>query len=188
MQSTLDVVNSMLVQIGQTAMSSLQLNHPDVRSALRIVDDINTEVQSREWWYNTETWELEPQPDGTVLLPGNTLAIITGNNDLVKRGRKLYDLARHSFDFSEETSVTVDVISAWDLEDVPPTMYTYIVAKCRHRMQVSFEFDVRKVDSLSTEINEAYHYVQRQHVAATQPNSTSQQTAAQVLQNISTTR
>lgn len=179
-------VNTMLIQIGQSPVNEIDLSHPDVRAALQILEDVNREIQSKVWWYNTETWDLIPQTDGTLLIPGNATGVLTGNASWVKRGRKLYDLANHTFDFSEEDTVTLDVISEWDLEELPPTMYTYLINTCRKKMQVGFDFDTNKVEDLTVEVQRSFHDVQVQHLLFTGPNAINQATAQQVLQNKST--
>jgi len=183
MQSELDVVNSMLVQIGESALNELNLSHPDVRSARTIIDDVNRELQAKEWWYNIETWELFPQLNGDILLPGNTTAVLSNNINWIKRGRKLYDKETHSFDFSEEDSVSLDIISEWSLEEVPPTIYTLISTTCKKRMQIGFDFNVNKVSDLDRDIQVAFHLCQVQHLKFTNPVSITVNTAQTLLQN-----
>jgi len=181
-QSELDVINSMLVQIGESALNEIDLNHPDVRSARTIIDDVNREIQSKEWWYNIETWELEPQENGDVVLPGNTTAILTDNINWLKRGRKLYDKENHTFDFSEEETVTIDIMSEWDLAELPPTMYTFISTTCKKRMQVGFDFNANKVADLDRDIQTAWHLCQVQNLKFTSPSTLTVGAAQTLLQ------
>lgn len=187
MQSELDIINSMLVQIGESALNEIDLNHPDVRSARTIIDDVNREAQSREWWYNIETWDLVPQENGDLFLPGNATAIVTEDTTWIKRGRRLYNTEDHTFDFSDQDEVTVDVMSQWELDELPPTMYTYILTVCKKRMQVGFDYNVNKVTDLENDVQTALHYVNVQHLKFTAPNSTSVG-AASTLLNAQTTR
>ena len=182
-QSELDMINSMLVQIGESALNEIDLNHPDVRSAKNIIADVNREIQGKEWWYNIETWSLIPQLNGDIVLPGNTTAIITNNINWLKRGRKLYDKETHSFDFSEQDSIDIDIMSEWALDELPPTMYTYITTTCKKRMQVGFDFNVNKVVDLDKDVQVALHYVQVQNLYFTAPSSQATGLAQTLLQN-----
>ena len=186
-QTELALINTMLIQIGESPVNEIDLTHPDIRAAQRIIDDLNTEIQSKVWWYNTETWELVPQLNGDVFIPGAATGILnTKSAYWVKRGRKLYDLERHSFDFSDEETITLDIITAWSIPELPPTVYVYLQQVCRKRMQVGFDFDGNKVIDLTEDIKVAYHNVQVQDLKFNAPNATSQAVARQVIQNFPT--
>lgn len=176
----------MLIQIGESPVNAIDLSHPDIRAAIRIIDDLNTEIQAKVWWYNTETWEITPQPDGIIFIPGRATGILnTKSTYWVKRGRKLYDLENHSFDFSEEETVTMDVITYWDIPELPPTIYIYLLNVCRKRMQVGFDFDANKITDLNEEIKVAYHLVQVQDLKFKAPNAVNQTIARSITQNFS---
>ena len=94
----LEAVNECLENIGQSPASTIsgQLG-VDTQVALQFVRNVNRELQSAGWYWNTEKdYPLEPQAGaGDILLPQNTLAVdATGRSkgrDVAQRGRRLYD-------------------------------------------------------------------------------------------------
>jgi hypothetical protein len=124
----LDSVNNLLLSIGQSPVNSLSVpGVKDVSIARMALHDTSREVQSRGWWFNTDTkWPLVPDINGNIVVPPSALEVYPsdGNSDIVTRASKLYDKSRRSnvFDKAVECDLT------WFLAytDLPQNARKYI--------------------------------------------------------------
>jgi len=164
MQTELTVVNALLKVIGESPVNEVDLSHPDVRSALEVWEEISAEVQARGWWYNVETWDLPVETNGEIKVPSNTVAITPDDPMYIKRGNRLYNKETHSFDFSDQDTITVDLITNWDIDEMPPTMYNYVLAEARARMLMEFAMDANKLQKYTDDAVRAFHLLQVQHL------------------------
>jgi hypothetical protein len=183
MQTKLAAVNSLLQVIGESPVNEVDRSNPDVLAALQILDEKLNDIQSTGYWYNVETWELPVATDDFVYLPSNTITVVTGNNNYVKRGRRLYNLDTHSYDFSDSDTVSMDIITEWDIEELPPVMFNYIVAGAKVDMVASFAMDSTLLQKLTSDYIQAYHRLQVQNLKAQAPNATASGAAQTLLQN-----
>ena len=187
-QSKLTIVNSLLQVIGESPINEVDRSNPDVLAALQVWEQFSNNEQAHGFWYNTETWTLQVNTDGKVYLPSNTLAVDTLDINYIKRGRKLYDLENHSFDFSAQDEVTVDIITAWEHDELPPIVFNYILAKCRWYMVATYALDTNLLKVLEQETQLAFHKLQVQNLKAERPSATATGTAQTLLQNQPQTR
>lgn len=182
-QTELTVVNALLQVIGEAPLNEVDRSNPDVLAALDVWEQTSNAEQSIGYWYNIETWELPVATDGFVYLPSNTTAVIPGTPLYVKRGRRLYDLENHSYDFSAEDTITVDIITAWSNEELPPVVFNYILLKAKTYMIASYAMDTALLDKIERETNLAFHKLQVQHLKAMQPSAITTGAAQTLLQN-----
>jgi len=182
-QTELAVVNALLKVIGESPVNQIDSGHPDIVTALSIWDEYSTEVQTMGWWFNLETWALSTNTDDKVLLPTTTLTVDGPNSEYIKRGRYLYDLEEHSFDFSaaSSTDLTLNLITKWSKSDLPPVIFNYILAKCKLSMLVSLAYDQHKEQQLEDEVRTRYFIVQKHQLRFGKPNAKSTTTAQQLL-------
>ena len=183
MQTELSVINALLKVIGESPVIAVDLSHPDVLSAIGVWEEISTEIQSRGWWFNLENWVLPVETNGEVKVPSNTTAVITEDLNYIKRGQRLYRKDTHTFDFSEFSTITVDIISEWTIEDLPPTAYNYILAEAKTMMLASFAMDGNKLTKLTNEAIQAFHRLQVQNLTFSRPNALATSTAQMLLRN-----
>jgi len=131
----LDAVNQILSSVGQAPVTTLDLQNPEVSIVLNTLREVNRQVQSEGWIFNTER-EYEMTPDSStnqIAYPYNMLQIDTNNEyhknkyDVVRRNGKLYDRLHHTFTFTD--SIKADVVWFFDFTDVPPAIQTYITAR-----------------------------------------------------------
>ncbi len=184
-QTELGVINALLKVIGESPVITVDLSHPDVLSAIGVWEETSTEIQSRGWWFNIETWDLPVETSGEIKLPSNTTAVLTSNTNYIKRGIKLYRKDTHTFDFSDldiET-LAVDIISEWTIGDLPPVAYNYILAEAKTSMLASFAMDANKLTKLTNEATIAFHRLQAQNLVFLGPVATSSGSAQTLLQN-----
>lgn len=131
----LDAVNQILSSVGQAPVTTLDLQNPEVSIVLNTLREINRQVQSEGWIFNTER-DYVMQPDSStnqITYPYNVLQMDANvehhknDYDLVRRSGKLYDRLHHTFEFTED--IHADITWYFDFTDVPPAIQTYIVAR-----------------------------------------------------------
>jgi len=131
----LDAVNQILSSVGQAPVTTLDLQNPEVSIVLNTLREVNRQVQSEGWIFNTER-EYEMTPDSStneIAYPFNMLQIDTNQYqhknkyDVVRRNGKLYDRLHHTFTFTD--SIKADIVWYFDFTDVPPAIQTYITAR-----------------------------------------------------------
>jgi hypothetical protein len=131
----LDAVNQILSSVGQAPVTTLDLQNPEVSIVLNTLREINRQVQSEGWIFNTER-DYVMQPDSNtnqITYPYNVLQMDANvehhknDYDLVRRSGKLYDRLHHTFEFTED--IHADITWYFDFTDVPPAIQTYIVAR-----------------------------------------------------------
>ena len=95
----LEAVNTMLGVIGETPVNTISGSSLPVSvvTALNVLDEVNREVQSEGWHFNTEfEYSLTRDASNQFNLPTNVLKIDTPVDkytdiDIVQRGNTLYD-------------------------------------------------------------------------------------------------
>ena len=110
----LEAINIMLAAIGEAPVNSLTGLLPvDARTAQNTLTEINKEVQSEGWSFNTET-DVTLTRDGSnqISLPANVLRVDANIHqhptiDPIQRGLKLYDRQNNKFEFDEDLICTV---------------------------------------------------------------------------------
>tara|TARA_Y100001938_G_C7934562_1_gene351092 strand:- start:22 stop:636 length:615 start_codon:yes stop_codon:yes gene_type:complete len=128
----LSAVNSILGSIGQSPVSELNFENPEVSFIYDILTEVNKDVQNEGWHFNTEE-HVKVSPDASTKylnVPSNALRydLTDGLNDktkdLVLRGGRLYDLVEHTDEFDED--VYLDIVSLYSFADLPNAFQRYI--------------------------------------------------------------
>jgi hypothetical protein len=128
----------MLDAIGEEPVSSLDSGLSDADLALRKLEEVSRDIQAKGWNCNTEEEiALTPNSDGFILLPPATLKIDASGKDVArnvtKRGNRLYDLVKHSFNF--DAAVTVDLVVGLEFEELPYALRNYILCRAGRILQ-----------------------------------------------------
>jgi hypothetical protein len=131
----LDAVNQILSSVGQAPVTTLDLQNPEVSIVLNTLREINKQVQSEGWIFNTErNYTMSPDSEtNEIAYPFNMLQIDTNQPyhkdqfDVVRRGGKLYDRLNHTYSFTD--AIKADVVWYFDFTDVPPAVQAYITAR-----------------------------------------------------------
>jgi hypothetical protein len=143
-QTKLDAVNLMLASIGQSPVNTLSGTLPkDVNKAVTALDSALREVLTQGWSFNSDT-EYPMSVDGTgrIAVPSNALQIDpTYGQDYVPRydssapaGMFLYDKEKRSFN-EYATTVNVNIVWAFEFEQVPQHARQYVAAKAGRKFQ-----------------------------------------------------
>lgn len=153
----LKAVNTIISNVGQAPVTSLETGNPLVEMAEQILDEITLAVLSEGWEFNTERgYPFTPANDKKITIPDNVLRIdaTPGNGEqLVIRGGKLYDRVAHSFAFDGQQHL--DVVWLFDFEELPEAFKNYITIRAAN------VFAGRSVGS-----QEAVTFGQREEVVA----------------------
>ena len=138
--SKLDAVNSILLGIGEAPVNTLGSGLQEAEIAEVTLNNINREVQTLGWHFNTEVrYSLGKNSDGIINLPSNCLKVdVTSvlrdyDTDVVERSRKLYDRVKNSFIFTED--IETDIVIFLDFEAIPETARRYITLSAARKYQ-----------------------------------------------------
>lgn len=143
----LDAVNQILSSVGQAPVTTLDLQNPEVSIVLSTLREVNRQVQSEGWLFNTERgYEFTPDAvTGFIEYPTNVIALDTtvddhgGTYDPVRRDGKMYDRLEHTFVWTDP--IKCDVTWFFAYEDVPPPIQVYITARAARLVAVKLVGD-----------------------------------------------
>jgi len=130
----LEAINIMLAAIGEAPINSLTDTLPvDARTAQNTLTEVNKEVQSEGWSFNTEI-DVTLTRDGSnqINLPINILRVDPNIHqhptiDPIQRGLKLYDRQNNKYEFDEDLICTV--VYYRDFDEITEQARRYINIK-----------------------------------------------------------
>ena len=137
-ETELSSVNSILASIGQSPITTLNFENPEVSFVHNLLMETSQDVQNEGWVFNRE--EQYPLPildNGTIPIANNMLRIDISDGqwlrttDVVKRDGKLYDKINHSYYFDKP--IKADITWLFPFEDLPSVFKRYITAKAATR-------------------------------------------------------
>ena len=136
----LDAVNTILISIGEAPVNTLGSGLQEAEIAEIVLDNINREVQSIGWTFNTDLRKtLSPNTSGYIDLPSNCVKIDTKSvlrdytTDIVERSRRLYDRVTNSFIFT--TDIIVDMVFLLPFDGIPEVARRYITLRAGRKYQ-----------------------------------------------------
>lgn len=143
----LDAVNQILSSVGQAPVTTLDMKNPEVYITLETLREVNRQVQSEGWTFNTENHVELTRNSVTnkITYPTNALAVdanedkYQGKYDIVKRDGFLYDKKEHSYIFTED--LVVDMVWLFSFDDVPKIAQTYIINRAARLASVKLVGD-----------------------------------------------
>jgi len=134
----LSAVNSILGAIGQSPITTLNYENPEISFIYNILTEVNKDVQNEGWHFNTEYHvKVTPDANKNITLPTKTLRYDfydESNNktrDVVIRDGKLYDLVNHTNEFTGD--VYLDVVTLYTFTDLPNPFQRYITYRAAAR-------------------------------------------------------
>ena len=130
----LECINIMLAAIGEAPVNSLTGTVPvDVRIAQSTLTEVNKQVQSEGWSFNTEI-DVTLTRDGSNNIPlGTDVLRVDAQThdhpsiDPIQRGLKLYDRKNNTFIFDEDLKCTVVYFRSFD--ELPEQARSYMTIK-----------------------------------------------------------
>tara|TARA_R100000234_G_scaffold30487_1_gene17891 strand:+ start:620 stop:1228 length:609 start_codon:yes stop_codon:yes gene_type:complete len=130
----LEAVNIMLAAIGEAPINTLTGTLPvDARLAQSTLTEVNKDVQSEGWSFNTEIdVTLTRNASEQVTLSTNVLRVDPNIHqhptiDAIQRGLKLYDRLNNKFEFDEDLICTVVYLRTFD--EIPEPARRYVIIK-----------------------------------------------------------
>ena len=130
----LECINIMLAAIGEAPVNSLTGTVPvDVRIAQSTLTEVNKQVQSEGWSFNTEIdVTLTRNASNNVVLGTDVLRVDAQTHDHpsidpIQRGLKLYDRKNNTFVFDEDLKCTVVYFRSFD--ELPEQARSYMTIK-----------------------------------------------------------
>ena len=114
----LSAVNNILGAIGQSPLTTLNFDNPEVAFIFNLLRDANVDTQAEGWHFNTEK-HVKYTPDsvtGKIAIGNDILSMDVHDNhirreyNLVRRNGFLYDKQDHTDDFSTIDSIDPDVV------------------------------------------------------------------------------
>ena len=133
----LECINTMLSTIGEAPVNSLSGVLPlDASTAVNILNEVNREVQSAGWKFNT-SWKVSLNRDvNNKLVVGADVLHIEFNHlreskssyDPVLRGNYLYNLAGETYTWTKDFEY-VTVFYLLDFENIPEQARRYITIR-----------------------------------------------------------
>ena len=131
----LEAVNTMLTSIGEQPIQNLSdlAGLSDASIAQQILNNVSRAVQSRGWVFNTDLdVTMKPNQYGEITLDDTILRIDTttrlrdADNDIVERGRKLYDRQTNTSQFESTTEIKCNLIKYLNFTDLPEPARRYV--------------------------------------------------------------
>ena len=159
----LSAVNSILGSIGQSPVTELNFENPEISFIYNLLRDSNVDVQNEGWHFNTEK-HVEYTPDAStnkIAIGSNVLRLDvtdgwnTKDYDVVMRGGFLYDLHDHTDDWSDVTSVDLDVVSLYAFEDIPSIFQRYIIYMASRKAAIQLVSNPQLVQLLGVQESQA---------------------------------
>lgn len=135
--SKLQAVNSMLGHIGEAPVNTISnANLPvSVLTAISVLDEVSTEVQSEGWHFNTEEDVKYTPVNGSITLPNDIIQFdpVDTSLDIVQRGSTLFDRKNNTTTFTSDLSVNQTRLLDWD--SLPEVARRYITLKASRIFQ-----------------------------------------------------
>ena len=129
--SRLAAVNTIIANIGQSPVTTLETGNPLVEMAEQTLEEITRAVLAEGWQHNTErAYPFNPEIDGEIRIPPNVLAIDTppqDNRQITIREGRAYDRVNHTYLFTGLQHF--DVTWLFDFEELPEVFKNYITIR-----------------------------------------------------------
>ena len=129
----LSAVNNILGAIGQSPITTLNFDNPEISFIFNLLRDANVDTQAEGWHFNTEKHvKYTPDTNGNILIANDVLQLDVSEgwthriHDVVRRNGKLYDKIDHTYDFSSLDSIDLDVVLLVTFENLPIPFRRYI--------------------------------------------------------------
>lgn len=137
----LEAVNAILASVGEAPVDAIDGEFVDASSAKSLLTQESRRVQTKGWTFNTELeMTLQPDEDGIIWLPDNTLRFVYADNTIVQRGSKLYDRTNHTNVFTEDLT-DVELIVGLAFDELPEALRLFLTLRAGRRFQDRLQSD-----------------------------------------------
>ena len=159
----LSAVNAILGSIGQSPISAIDFNNPEISFIYNILKEVNQDVQNEGWQFNIEYHIKEnvSTTDNKIIIESNVIRIDMTDEwdrtrDFVRRKDpadgiwKLYDRVNHTFEYPDDDYFYVNKTRLLNFEDIPAPFQRYIVYRASGRAAVQLVSNQQLQQMLST--------------------------------------
>nr|CAI9750394.1 tail protein [Autographiviridae sp.] len=158
----LDAINDMLAAIGEAPVNTLDNSeNVDVINAIRVLDKVNRQVQSKGWSFNhIEDTYLNPDIFTNKIKWQDDILYLVGTDGTkyIQKGDYVYDFDNQTDTF--ESAIEVEMIRLVDFEYMPVPVRDYIVAKASRIFQTQTLNDDSIGQNLVSQEQEAWATLQ----------------------------
>ena len=130
----LSAVNSILGSIGQSPITTLNFQNPEISFIYNILSEVTKDVLNEGWHFNKQdNKKVSPDSNGNFLIPNNYLrydvheGLYDRNLDVVRRNGKLFDNVKDTYVFTSD--LYFDITYLFNFNDLPPAIQRYIIAR-----------------------------------------------------------
>ena len=127
----LSAVNNILGAIGQSPMTTLNFDNPEISFIFNLLRDANVDTQAEGWHFNTEKHVTYSPDDNKHIVIGNDILSMDlhdnytkRTSNLVRRNGRLYDKINHTDEFDGD--ISLDVVKLYNFEDLPIVFRRFI--------------------------------------------------------------
>ena len=157
----LSAVNAILGSIGQSPLTTLDYDNPEVSFVYNILKESNIDVQNEGWIFNRE-YHIKYTTDGNnkIVVPSDVVRIDGTDEwdrtrDFVRRkdsddAWKVYDRVNHTFEYPDDDYFYVNKVRLLNFEDIPTLYQRYIVYKASGRAAVQLVSNANLQKMLAT--------------------------------------
>ena len=131
LDTELSAVNNILGAIGQSPLTTLNFDNPEVSFIYNLLRDANVDTQAEGWHFNTEKHiKFSPDTNGKIAIGDDILSMDLNDNEarrtynLVRRNGFLYDKQDHTDVFTSD--INLDVVRLYLFEDLPLVFRRFI--------------------------------------------------------------
>ena len=158
----LSAVNAILGSIGQSPVSGIDFQNPEISIIYNILKESNQDVQNDGWTFNLEYHIKENvnASDNKIIISSDVIRIDMTDEwdrtrDFVRRKDsdgiwKMYDRVNHTFEFPDDDYFYVNVVRLLEFEDIPSVFQRYITYKACGRAAVQLVSNQQLQQMLST--------------------------------------
>ena len=132
LDTELSAVNSILGAIGQSPITTLNFENPEISLIYNLLKECNIDIQAEGWTFNKEEHvKYSPDSNKNVKLPSNVLqfslhdGLDNKSQRLIIRDGKVYDKVDHTDEFTADLSL--DVLWLYKFEELPQVFRRYVI-------------------------------------------------------------
>ena len=158
----LSAVNAILGSIGQSPVSGIDFNNPEISFIYNILKEVNQDVQNEGWTFNLEYHIKEnvSTSDNKIIIGSDVIRIDNTDEwdrtrDFVRRKDsdgivKMYDRVNHTFEYPDDDHFFVNKVRLLEFEDIPSVFQRYIIYKASGRAAVQLVSNQQLQQMLAT--------------------------------------
>ena len=154
----LDAVNEIIGTLGEIPVNTLvDPENVDVMNAIRMLDSVVKDVQSRGWTFNTiPAYSFIPDKNSKIIQWNNNLLSVKFSDKRIVRNRngRLYDITNNTDRF--ENTIEAEVIMLIPFEEMPQVFRQYCTVRTARLFNVRYLGDAIMLQELQQEEQQAY--------------------------------